>query len=664
MEYLSSILGNNPVVIDIEADGLLHEFRNLHVIGVSSLYKSADEETTLFLKDDLLKHFDHLTPTLNQQFLSLSLTHFQSTLDKCTAIIGHNIIGFDIPLLKKLGYTIPDSTALIDTYLLSQMMHPDRTAHSLESWAAEFGYQKVQNEDWSVLTENMLQRNIIDVEITSQLAKKLLDFDKTMVDVSKGRVGFKQAYLTECYVYKEVSLQSQRGCPYNERLLTSHIDKLRLSINSIYSNVEKILGNYIVKGTEVSAPFTKTGKLTSRVASYIPNELHDHVMGAFTKVDILPVKLSQHGRVKELLLSFGWKPTAFTETGEPKLPKGDEWEKIAESTASPELSQLALYGSLSNRLSILEGLASKRINGTSRLDYGAATCGTPTGRFRHHTIVNIPRASWKDGKPIYFPDKQSSVFGTEMREIFGCPYDGFKQVGIDLSGIELRVLAHMINNKDFTDVILSGDIHSLLWGNVKHLVASRNDHKSVLYGLMYGAGDQKLANLATALPVDKRTPTVGKVLRHNIENTIPNFGKVIEQVKISSLRGYLIGLDKRPVFCSEGSRTSIEKIGSTTYKNPLKITTKDSLNRFIQSSAAILFKKWIEIAIHDLNSAKIEYETFIFYHDEIQSFVAEGDVERYIEIVLKAINKTKEYFNYNIRLDGEYKVGMNWSECH
>ena len=64
-------------------------------------------------------------------------------------------------------------------------------------------------------------------------------------------------------------------------------------------------------------------------------------------------------------------------------------------------------------------------------------------------------------------------------------------VGADLSGIELRMLAHYLARFDggrYADILLNGDIHQV---NADKIGISRKV-KTVTYAFLYGAGDEKI----------------------------------------------------------------------------------------------------------------------------------------------------------------------------
>ena len=84
--------------------------------------------------------------------------------------IGHNLLGFDIPVLNRLcGTSIPPSRC-VDTLVLGQLYHPSIAGgHSLEAWGQRFKYPKIEFNDWSQFSEEMLTYCVRDVELTTKL---------------------------------------------------------------------------------------------------------------------------------------------------------------------------------------------------------------------------------------------------------------------------------------------------------------------------------------------------------------------------------------------------------------------------------------------------------------------------------------------------------------
>ena len=167
------------------------------------------------------------------------------------------------------------------------------------------------------------------------------------------------------------------------------------------------------------------------------------VEGEFSRVSIEEPSISKRDQISKTLLKHGWKPEEFTETGKPKLTeKGkpvDTLSQVGEFGKS-----LADWYTYSHRRNQIEGFL-PYVREDSRISACCQTLGTNTFRCKHRVVANIPRPT--------------SMFGKEMRSLFGVR-DSRVFVGADLSGLELRMLCHHMNDKDYIHQVLEGDIHT------------------------------------------------------------------------------------------------------------------------------------------------------------------------------------------------------------
>ena len=230
----------------------------------------------------------------------------------------------------------------------------------------------------------------------------------------------------------------------------------------------------------------------------------------------------------------------------------------------------------------------------------------------------------------------SVQYGKECRALFTVPTNK-KLVGIDVSGLEVRMLAHYMakyDNGDYAKVVLDGDIHT----ETQTLAGldNRDLAKRFYYCFLYGGGVKKIA------AVTNKTVAEASKIKKRFLNNLPALNKLIENVQAAAERGYLIGLDKRQV-----------KVRSP----------HAALNTLLQSSGAIVCKQWLvefDKVIKNISNA----QQVVWVHDEIQVECLEEDAEQVGQLAVKAIEDTGKYFNLRLPLTGEYKIGNNWSETH
>ena len=114
------------IVFDVEADNLLEDATRIHCLSYTA---DGSSPVTLFKYDDMRKLL------LSQK-----------------GLIGHNIIGYDVPLLEKLlGIRI--RARLFDTLPMSWVLNYNRAKHGLDSFGEDFGIPKPVIDDWQNLTQ-------------------------------------------------------------------------------------------------------------------------------------------------------------------------------------------------------------------------------------------------------------------------------------------------------------------------------------------------------------------------------------------------------------------------------------------------------------------------------------------------------------------------------
>jgi DNA polymerase I-like protein with 3'-5' exonuclease and polymerase domains len=233
------------------------------------------------------------------------------------------------------------------------------------------------------------------------------------------------------------------------------------------------------------------------------------------------------------------------------------------------------------------------------------------------------------------------------RELF-IPHPGMKMVGCDLEGLELRVLGHYLapfDNSAFANVVVNGDIHQQ---NADRVGCSRKAVKNLTYAFMYGSGDQKLGHLWDPAASDAAKKSIGKDLRRKFLDAIPGLEPLIDAIKRKvKERGYLIGLDRRPIQCDAEFK---------------------SLNFLCQSAGACVSKRWVVISQQMLDECGLVYGTdytrCAYVHDEQQLSVVPSETERVSRILEDAAVKAGEYYQFRVAITASSCVGNSWKETH
>jgi DNA polymerase I-like protein with 3'-5' exonuclease and polymerase domains len=212
---------------------------------------------------------------------------------------------------------------------------------------------------------------------------------------------------------------------------------------------------------------------------------------------------------------------------------------------------------------------------------------------------------------------------------------GYKLVGADASGLELRMLAHYMGDPDYTNEVVNGDIHTK--NQLAAGLETRPQAKTFIYAFLYGAGDAKIGSVVNG------GSAVGKRLKEQFLASTPALKKLIEKVQRLSRKGYLPGLDGRKVMVR---------------------SEHAALNTLLQSAGAIVMKQALVILDKKIKSAKIDAQFVVNVHDEWQIEVAEKDAETVGKMAIESITEAGLFFEMRCPLAGEYKVGSNWKETH
>jgi DNA polymerase-1 len=581
---------------------------------------------------------------------------FMDTID---VFIGHNILGYDLPLLKKLyGYEFKGKK--VDSLTMSRLLDPKRQVpfncpnkkcgpHSVEAWGYRVGRGKPEHNDWDNFSEAMLHRCSEDVEIQE------LIYNRLMEEAKGGK--WRDAFLLSFRLFENLQKQEEYGWlvdkPYMLKCISQlehwikRIDKVLTPHLPLILEIEesKIKGEY----NYVKKPFKKSGDYTEACRSWILNtglRLDDTpVVGPFSRISFRYTNLNSNEETKDYLLKEGWVPLEWNTNDEgektsPKLAKDDPFEGINGKVGKLVAKRVQCR----QRKSIVEGLVNL-IRPDGRIASVVNTLAV-TGRATHRNIVNIPQAK--------------SFYGKQMRKIFTAP-PGRVLVGTDSDACQIRMLCGRMNDPVYTDNVLNGkkedgtDIHSV---NMQAAgLPSRDAAKTFFYGFLFGAGDAKVGKIV------KGTSSDGKRLKNQFLEGLPALGQLMERLtkewrktakqrynakfnRMEYYDGYITGLDGRPI----------------------KVPSEHQILVYLlQSDEAIFMTAAYNKAWKDLEKKykyKEDFGVVAWVHDEVQIECREDIAEDVGTIVANAIEWAGRYYKIPCPHKGDYHVGRNWFETH
>ncbi len=172
--------GVGTIILDLESNGLLNNASRIHCIALHY----CDNDLTEAFNDEKYSNLAKELPMGNR-----SLTTGITSIEIADAVVGHNIIGFDLPLIKRLYPFFTYPPVIVDTLLLSRLYHPNLYdidkrhewkdmptklygSHSLEAYGYRLGLHKGdfgKDTDWKEWSQDMQDYCIQDVMVTKKL---------------------------------------------------------------------------------------------------------------------------------------------------------------------------------------------------------------------------------------------------------------------------------------------------------------------------------------------------------------------------------------------------------------------------------------------------------------------------------------------------------------
>ena len=574
------------IVFDIEANGL-----NPDKVWVIVAHELDTQETKVF-SGSTLYDFN---------------TYIQDLQGDCE-VIGHNIIDYDIPVLERILGTDFGSCNVTDTLVLSRLADPQREGgHSLENWGQLLGCPKGEHNDWDNYSQEMVeyckQDVLVNVKVYYALRSALSDFGSESISL-------------EHQVQSIISTQIHNGWLLDQEgafVLLAKLKERKFELEDAVHNTFKPLPTYV---RNVKPKFKKDASL-SVVGLKFLGEQWATVGGEFSRIDYPEFNLGSRQQIGRYLQYFGWKPKQFTEKGQAVVDEA----VLAKVTNIPEASMIAEYLLVQKRIAQVQSWLDA-VEDDGRVHGYVNANGTVTGRMTHSSpnMAQVPSSS--------------AEYGKECRACWIAP-KGYKVVGMDASGLELRMLAHYMNDEDYTNEILTGDIHTA--NQFASGVDTRSQAKTFIYAFLYGAGDAKIGSIVGGTARD------GKRLKEKFLSNTPSLRDLRERVSVASGRGYLYGLD--------GRRVAVR-------------SEHAALNTLLQSAGAIVMKKALVLLDEYAKLWNINYKFIGNIHDEIQTEVREEEAEVFGRLAVSCIEASGQHYKLNCPLSGEYKIGNNWSETH
>jgi len=582
---------------------------------------------------------------------------WKKVLQEAELVVGHNIINFDLKALKKIyGFTLSPDTRIHDTLIMSQVQDYKRfgeKGHGLKVWGEYLDYPKIEFDDYSAYTPEMLTYGQQDVDLNTEVYRVLLTEFEALAERNESIIPYMRA---EHAVGQWCADAAEYGWPFDKEGAIELLTTLKALLDSTTETLEAKLGiktvaTDMVKGVcEVKKPkWKKDGDYNHHTCAWFgiePEEGQEdgtrEINGEYCRVEFKKLKLSSPADVKVFLYRNGWIPDQWNTKVNPVT-----FEK---TRTSPKITDSSLEFLGSDGKLYIEYLTVQSRYGITKTwveNVGEDGClrgdcfpiGTPSMRARHKIIVNVPSAD--------------SDYGPEMRRLFRSK-PGWKLVGCDSSGNQARGLAHYLNNDEFTRILLHDDIHTynaqkltevLREMGMDHVV-ERSVAKRILYAFLFGASGGKLWGYIFGQPNEKR----GATLKKGFTKAVPGFKDLLDKLDrvFNQTKRENKGYGFIPSIA--GTRIYVDS------KHKLLVYLLQSLEKITCAGACLLLTQW-------LKEENIPYSPCIFMHDELQFIVPEEHAERAAELGVKAFQEGPKLFGVTI-MNGDSKIGKDWYDTH
>ena len=607
-------------VFDCETNGLLHELNTVH----SLVLRDIDSGDVTSCSDH-----DGYEPIVNGLYM----------LSQADLLVGHNVINFDFRALKKVynSFKLKKNCKINDTLIVSRVLWPElepvdetkfshiprkyRGKHSLAAWGERLNVKKINfegadkyEERWDIWSEEMQKYCEGDTLVSLELFKY---FETQSLD--------SRCYDLEHDFARIMARQEAFGFPFDEKKAFALVNELKKQRAEIDDQLQKVFPPISVERFS-----EKTGKqLKTKITKFNPAS-----------------RKQTSERLKEKYPEITFDKT---EKGNVKLDD-DVLDDLGKKYS--EAALLSKYQLLNKRLGqISEGkeawLKHSQRYHDGRIHGSVITNACVSGRCSHRgpNLAQTPRV----GQP----------YGAECRALFYAP-NGWRQVGCDASGLELRALGAQLayfDGGEYSKLVSTPgfDIHThnaklfgIYDGQGKIEKRTRELAKTLIYAVLYGGGPNRIGSILDSSLKQQDRQDMGRETIDTFYRNLPAIKKLKDKVdeKVTQ-RGYLIGIDGRH----------------------LQIRSRHSaLNQLLQSTGSLCVKKATCILYEDCKDNHlrwgIHYAFVAHIHDEIQALVKPQHVSLYKKLAVDCFRKSGEYFKLRCPLTGEVNEGKNWQETH
>lgn len=584
---------------------------------------------------------------------------FASHID---SVIGHNFIGYDLDVIRNFCNVSIPLDVITDTLVVSRLVNADIAGgHSLEAWGERLGSAKIHFKAFEAFSEEMVTYCVQDVELTLKVYQH---FQKHITSPKWAEaLRLEHDIALMCREMRATGFAFDlKGAQALYSIILKELETLDIELTTAFTPRSKLLREILPKETKHGTlhrqdfRWEETGDLSAYSAGH-----------PFSLITFEPFNPGSPKQIVERLNEAGWQPYEKTKGHiaaerelkrcKDKLRRAELVEKLLKysvygwSISTDNLATLPAHAPeaarklvrrllLASRASTLREWFEAFDEASGRIHGNFNHIGAWTHRMSHSSpnMANIPSGD--------------TAYAHEMRSLWRVPEDSYL-VGVDAEGIQLRILAHYMDDKAFTESLVTGrkedgtDPHSLNQRALGPICKSRDDAKTFIYAWLLGAGLAKVAAILGCSLAEAKEAV------DNFVKAYPGLKRLKEEIiPRDAARGYFIGLDGRFVLCDNEHLM---------------------LAGYLQNGESVVMKKASILWRNKLISENVPFRLVNLVHDEWQTEVPKDlELAKYVaQTQADSLEEVGRIFNMNCPLAGsilgsnkELAIGSTWSQTH
>lgn len=555
--------------------------------------------------------------------------------------VAHNMIGYDGPTLNRLLGVKLTLNNIIDTMVMSLYYNPSITGgHALAAWGTRFRFPKGNHTDFSKFSPEMLKYCMQDARICRRI----------YIEVSKRmrKLGFSDRGLElEHKSWQLIKKQQENGFPFNIQGAHSLYAILRDKENKIKEELYKFWPPVLDVVATYKNPYKKDKKPSAYFLQH--SEQYEKVVVRGNEYDCYAFVEFNIGsplqRVAKLL-ELGWKPKEFTK----KTPKGGGGNpqptikgklspslvKFVETSGRKEPRLIADWIEINSRANTVNTWIEAYNEDTGAIHGSLWYANTLRYTHANPNTANIPAVRLDSDDNVLKGEEGRYTY--EARDLWTTSDPIHRSlVGTDAKGIQLRVLAHYLDNPKFTEAVLDGDPHS--YNQEIGGFGTRAIAKTFIYAFLLGAGDAKVGEIIGGSTKD------GKEIKARFIGNFPGLKNLLDNLERQVER------TGRIILCDD-ARLIVSK-------------PHTRLGFLLQGDESRLMKQSAVLTAYEVYKRKLDVLKSGDIHDEWQNDVLNGHVDEFtMDVCPRAFKQAGELFNYKLPIACDSKVGLTWAETH